>query len=134
MKYKIILEAELENMKDVAAVLMEVSARLSGDNMKVALLEVCGAPSSSSAGGAPTCGEVEAYFGTLVLPRGVSARDEALKFYSYNKAAGWKYAAAWQKLARDWVARIRVDDAASSFVVDEFFAAALENSMKQTGV
>ena len=134
MKYKIILEAELEDIKDAAAVLTEISARLSGGNMKVALLDVCTSSPISDGVRAPKASEVAAYFGTLPLPRGASAHDEAMRFYSYNASSGWKYAAIWQKLARDWVAHIRTDGAATSFDVDEFFGAALENSMKQKGV
>lgn len=134
MKYKIILEAELEGIEDAAAVLSDISERLSGGNMKVALLDVCGSSPSSCGVNVPTEAEVECYFSALRLPVGVSARDEAMRFYSYNASSGWKYAAVWQKLARDWVARIRVDGRATSFDADEFFAAALENSMKQKGI
>lgn len=128
MKYKIILEAEVEDIRGAAALLAEISERLSGGNMKVALLDVCGGFPSSIGTGVPSKAEVECYFSALRLPAGVCARDEAMRFYSYNASSGWKYAAIWQKLARDWVARIRVDGQAKSFDADEFFDAALKKS------
>lgn len=129
MKYKIILEAEFESIKDAAAVLTDISARLPGGGMKAALLDVCSCPAAAeAASGAPTKAEVERYFFSLTMPAGVSAQDEAMRFYSYNASSGWKYAAIWQKLARDWVARIRVSGKATSFDADEFFNAALKNS------
>ena len=128
MKYKIILEAELEGIEDAAAVLSDISARLSRGNMKVALLDVCGGSPSSIGTDMPSKAEVECYFSALRLPAGVCAREEAMRFYSYNASSGWKYAAIWQKLARDWVARIRVDGHAKSFDADEFFDAALKKS------
>lgn len=133
MRYKISLEAECAGFEDVSAVLEELSGRLSG--LGVSLIDIrkeysCGSVMRAAAD-APSEAEVVRYFRELPLPHGVNAFDEAMKFYNYNKALGWKRAFEWQALARAWVAHIQADGKAQSFDVDEFFSAALAASEKE---
>lgn len=131
-KYRILLEAECTELEDVSGVLAELSRRLSG--LGVTLIDIQKQYARGSvmraAADAPSEAAVVHYFKELPLPCGVNAFDEAMKFYNYNKALGWKRAFEWQALARAWVAHIQADGKAPSFDVDEFFSAAVAAAMK----
>jgi len=134
MRYKILLEAECAGLEDVSAVLEELSRRLSG--LGISLIDIQkqyarGSVMRAVAADAPSEADVVHYFKELPLPCGINAFDEAMKFYNYNKALGWKRAFEWQALARAWVAHIQADGKAQSFDVDEFFSAALKASEKE---
>lgn len=135
MKYRVCFECELEGLDDISAALAKVSERLRG--LPVSLIDIRRAEMSGSVmvpHGTPPPSEADVvcYFKELPLPQGVNSFDEAMRFYNFNKAQGWKRAYEWRALARAWVARIRVDGKAQSFDVDEFFDAAVAASMKNT--
>ena len=132
MRYRLILEFDCAGLAGMPEILSDISARLEG--VPVLFVDLSRADAARSTAeavaGVPSEDEVARFFEGLSLPAGVSAREEATKFYAFNRAQGWKRAYEWKSLARAWVARIRVDGKAQSFDVDEFFDAALAASMK----
>jgi len=132
MRYRLILEFECAGLAGMPEILSDLSGRLEG--IPVVFVDLRRADVRSvmeAVADAPSEADVVRYFRELPLPPGVNAFDEAMKFYHFNKASGWKRAYEWQALARAWVARIRVDGKAQSFDVDEFFYAALAASEKK---
>jgi hypothetical protein len=132
MRYRLILEFDCAGLAGIPEILSDISARLEG--IPVLFIDLRRADATRSVmeavADAPCETDVVCYFKELPLPRGVNSFDEAMRFYNFNKAQGWKRAYEWRALARAWVARIRVDGKAQSFDVDEFFDAAVAASMK----
>lgn len=135
MRYRLLLEFECDGLAEMPTILSDLAARLEG--VPVVLYDLRRADTRSvmeSVADAPSEADVVRYFKEISLPPGVNAFDEAMRFYNFNKASGWKRAFEWKALARAWVARIRVGStppsSAQSFDVDEFFEAAVAASMK----
>lgn len=133
MRYRMILEFECAGLAGMPEILSDISGRLEG--LPVLFIDLRRADAAQSVmmavADAPSEADVVRFFKALPLPPGVNAFDEAMKFYNFNKAQGWKRAYEWRALARAWVARIRVDGKAQSFDVDEFFSAALKKSYEK---
>ena len=132
MRYRMILEFECGGLVSMPEILSDISGRLEG--FPVVFMDLRRADMRSVMeviADAPSEADVVRCFEELPLPPGVNAFDEAMKFYNFNKASGWKRAYEWKALTRAWVARIRVDGKAQSFDVDEFFSAALAAAEKE---
>lgn len=132
MRYRLVLEFECKGLCGMPEILSDLSGRLAG--YPVVFVDLRRADASRSVAeavcDAPSEAEVIRFFEALPLPPGANASGEAMKFYNFNKAQGWKRAYEWKTLARAWAARVRVDGKAQSFDVDEFFDAAVAASMK----
>ncbi len=131
MKYRILLEADMESVADTGEALEYLSKCLEGSDIR--LLEVrCASERTGIVrrSSAPGKKEVLEYFKAANLPFDDDPTEEAARFYAYNEQARWRRGFEWRRLADLWIKRLN-NGGGRSFDADEFFHAALEKSNRE---